>query len=167
MNTSSRLVLIQIVALVSLASAACSDDAGSTSAPDARTGSADTTSSGGGSGGSPDDPCDVAGEWTTGCGSVTLCGLCEGATQSLDVTFTIPADVAKSGGTFTVGAATLAFDVATCTLSTQTRFCEPWNDDVYELEGGAGTGKAWGHCRGAANTCDCAVETTCSPRRID
>jgi hypothetical protein len=166
MNTSS-LAFVRFVALVSLASGACSDEGGTTTAPDAWTGGSDTASSGGGSGGSSDDPCDVAGEWTTGCGSVTLCGLCEGASQNLDVTFTIPADVAKSGGTFAVGAATLEFDVATCTLTTQTRFCEPWNDDVYTLEAGVGTGKAWGHCRGAANTCDCAVEATCSPRRLD
>lgn len=113
-----------------------------------------------------DDPCDVVGTWTNGCGEVAMCGPCEGSSLPLGQQFTITDTVAKRGGTLEVGAATFVFDPGTCTLKSSNQFCTPWTDDTFELRAGAGTGEAFAHCAAGGETCDCQVRTTCRPRRL-
>jgi hypothetical protein len=115
--------------------------------------------------GSANDPCGVAGTWQNGCPTVPNCGHCTG-NYNLAYTFTIPAEIARSGGNFTVGNAQLSFNVATCTLTVSGNSCTPMTPDEYTLRNGAGTGTARVHCRSTTgNSCVCSSAGSCEPRR--
>lgn len=75
---------------------------------------------GGGDGGattSPDDPCGAQGTWKFTCPDLTQsCGVCPNVPGG-SVTLTIPAAVAKSGGSFPAYGASYTFDVSSCTVT--------------------------------------------------
>jgi hypothetical protein len=68
-----------------------------------------------------EDPCDAAGTWTVTVAStqVPACGSCgSGGTYAGTVyTFAVPSNIARDGGTFTIGSDTFSLDVSTCTAS--------------------------------------------------
>ena len=115
-----------------------------------------------------DDPCDVAGTWTNGCPSVNVCGAsCGGAAMNLAYQFTLSPQVAADGGSWTVGSASLTFEVATCTLTVSGPYCTPWSDDEFTLQNGTGTGTAYAHCRTpATSSCECVTPANCNPVRL-
>ena len=117
----------------------------------------------------PNDPCGAAGTWNTNCPSALCCASCSGNLPASGWSFTVSAQIAKSGGTWTDNPSgdTYTFTPSTCLLTTygsQTTAC--WNGYTWQrtLRGGAGSFNDVCGCW-SSSACQCTGYLTCTDAR--